>query len=340
MHTSFLRKLAITTAVSAILLLGADTLRAEDASSGAPAVEAADVPLENASAAASQSAGSNKKWAPIQLLIQRPSADGTRAFGVFLTKNVIGLRLGLNYSHEKYSDEGTSVSGLDIGLPNSVNHGTVGLQLAPFMNYSLGTSVAIQIAAVANVAKQNFSGIQISPIYNLTMNDKDKTSLTSICAQAGLANNCTARQSLQFGVGNFTTAKNTLQISALANIAWTKDTGTNGIQFGGLIFNYADSVRGAQIGGILNLASSSLDGLQVGLINKVFFNSVGTKQKDAPNGRLTGMQLGIINMADEVRGVQIGVINTTYKLKGVQIGLINLHYDGPIKFMPILNVGF
>lgn len=59
------------------------------------------------------------------------------------------------------------------------------------------------------------------------------------------------------------------------------------------------------------------------------------------DGRFTGLcQLGIVNVADEVRGLQLGLVNKACILRGVQIGLINLVSDNALPFCPIVNIGF
>lgn len=58
-------------------------------------------------------------------------------------------------------------------------------------------------------------------------------------------------------------------------------------------------------------------------------------------GRFTGaFQLGIVNIADEIRGVQLGIVNKACILRGVQIGLINMVSDNALPFCPVLNVGW
>lgn len=58
------------------------------------------------------------------------------------------------------------------------------------------------------------------------------------------------------------------------------------------------------------------------------------------HNNIYGVQFGIINQADEVYGFQVGLINRAKNLHGIQIGLANYNEAGPLKFMPVINVGF
>ena len=56
--------------------------------------------------------------------------------------------------------------------------------------------------------------------------------------------------------------------------------------------------------------------------------------------KISGAQVGIVNLADEVKGVQIGVFNHARSLRGLQIGLANHAEDGVLPWTAILNFGF
>lgn len=56
-------------------------------------------------------------------------------------------------------------------------------------------------------------------------------------------------------------------------------------------------------------------------------------------GDADGLQIGAVNVVSErTRGVQIGVVNYANELNGLQIGLLNFNNSG-ITF-PIINIGF
>lgn len=58
------------------------------------------------------------------------------------------------------------------------------------------------------------------------------------------------------------------------------------------------------------------------------------------NGEVNGCQVGFVNVAKDVNGVQVGMLNGAKKLCGVQIGLLNVNERGPLKFFPMINVGW
>ena len=54
----------------------------------------------------------------------------------------------------------------------------------------------------------------------------------------------------------------------------------------------------------------------------------------------TGVQWGVVNIAEEFTGLQLGLVNFTRRMKGVQIGLINIITEGTLPFMVIANADF
>ena len=99
------------------------------------------------------------------------------------------------------------------------------------------------------------------------------------------------------------------QISGLANIA---SGSVFGLQSAGL-FNTANTIRGMQDSGLFNI-SGNVHGLQAaGLFN------ISSK-------KMNGMQAaGLFNVAQEVSGIQAaGLFNCARKVRGVQVGVINI----------------
>lgn len=71
---------------------------------------------------------------------------------------------------------------------------------------------------------------------------------------------------------------------------------------------------------------SDMTGLQLGVLNVA--------------GWMYGAQLGAVNVASRSRGLQLGAINVAHRLEGVQIGLLNIATTHrPVPFMILLNVG-
>jgi hypothetical protein len=55
---------------------------------------------------------------------------------------------------------------------------------------------------------------------------------------------------------------------------------------------------------------------------------------------MTGLQFGLINVADRANGLQIGIINYVNDMIGIQIGLINYIENAEIFLAPIINASF
>ena len=100
------------------------------------------------------------------------------------------------------------------------------------------------------------------------------------------------------GAGLFNTAKN-----------------INGLQGAGL-FNISGNVNGMQSAGLFNIASKKVNGMQAaGLFNVA--------------QEIDGVQAaGLLNSAKKVRGLQVGVINIADENDGIAIGVFNFIKDG------------
>jgi hypothetical protein len=145
------------------------------------------------------------------------------------------------------------------------------------------------------------------------------------------------------------------QVSGLFNVAHRELVGA---QIGGF-FNYTGRyASGVQIAGIGNFVSNAtfgsqfsllynrtgeeLYGTQLALINSV--KKIEGKNSLLENNR-TGLQIGLVNLANKMNGFQVGLINYSRKMQGTQLGLINI--GGPVyksgakqgTFIGLLNVG-
>ncbi|MCE2449852.1 MAG: caspase family protein [Candidatus Latescibacteria bacterium] len=137
----------------------------------------------------------------------------------------------------------------------------------------------------------------------------------------------------------------TLSLGLLTN---TQDEAFRGVQFAWLV-NQARERTGNQIGGLGNLALREVDGWQasvvgvnwamgplqggqVGLIN-IASQVRGWQVAQTTNvvGKIRGWQLaGVTNFVGEVKGGQVGLLNVASEVKGWQVGLVNLssHIEG------------
>jgi len=107
------------------------------------------------------------------------------------------------------------------------------------------------------------------------------------------------------------------------------------------------------------IAQAPDTGLQIGLLNSVGRMSP-LSPDDTPKSFFSGIQIGIVNFADDVAGVQVGALaneanevtglqvsllwNQARILRGVQIGLVNSTGNGLLRDslggVPIINAAF
>jgi hypothetical protein len=95
----------------------------------------------------------------------------------------------------------------------------------------------------------------------------------------------------------------------------------------------------------LNLLSLSKSGNFTGYqfsffgMNKVNkdFKGLGQATINYHKGHSTGAQVGMVNIAKDIKGAQWGLVNTTKNLDGFQIGLINHAPNGFLPFFPFFN---
>jgi len=109
----------------------------------------------------------------------------------------------------------------------------------------------------------------------------------------------------------------------------TRNTGdVTGLQW--TAFGMVDGdFTGWQNGWLASMAGGNMQGLQSG-----FYNSCGLGS--------SGVQFGILNMADDFSGLQLGLVNVAETMRsGLQIGLINIIQNKEkLKFFPIVNWRF
>ena len=88
--------------------------------------------------------------------------------------------------------------------------------------------------------------------------------------------------------------------------------------------------------------SKDFTGYQFSIVgmNKVEgdFTGLGQGMINYHKGKTDGVQVGTINVAQNVKGAQWGLFNSTKKLNGFQIGLINYSPDGFLPIFPFFNI--
>jgi len=132
-------------------------------------------------------------------------------------------------------------------------------------------------------------------------------------------------------------------------IPWGSNNNVTGIDVG--LYGKANNMAGIQVNLLANIVrdradavqvslynhAGSLSGVQAGLMNVTGYGALGY---DTRLMFSACVQLGILNVANDLRGVQVGIVNQADMLYGFQIGLVNVIKSGVVPFMPIVNIGF
>lgn len=125
---------------------------------------------------------------------------------------------------------------------------------------------------------------------------------------------------IALGGNQFRESVDGVQVAVGVNLTEKLD----GVQIG-VGANVARDVDGAQIGAALNLSMGHMLGVQVGLVN-VADQVDGVQVSIANIGRgIDGVQVGLLNLSGSVSGLQLGLANlaTVGDVDGVQIGLLD-----------------
>ena len=70
------------------------------------------------------------------------------------------------------------------------------------------------------------------------------------------------------------------------------------------------------------------------------FSGVGFGLLQGVYGKLSGVQIGIINYVEKGAGLQMGIANIGEEFCGVQIGLINLNSSADLPCCPLISMRF
>lgn len=223
------------------------------------------------------------------------------------SKGVSGFEIGGLANITESNVKGGQVA----GIANIVNGQVNGLQLSGAFNYTFNPVNGVQISGVGNVNNDKAEGLQLAGVSN---NNK------------GIVNGVQIS-----GVLNTNLRKMTgLQLSGIANIQMAKIAGC---QLSG-IYGTASDVKGVQLSGIMSHVTHDVSGVQISsLLNKT--------------GKLNGLQLGIVNIADSIEnGFQVGLFNIVkngyraFEFTKDETYYCNFRYKtGGKRFYSILNAG-
>lgn len=226
--------------------------------------------------------------------------------------------------------------------------GTNGLNPGNFNNYfSLNlvsgysrSSLLFELGVASNLNLYRTQGLQIGGLINSTggnlyqgMSDKERVDAINAGMVASLAGlQFSGIANMVFGDGSGAQISGGLnfvkggmvgvQVSGLANVVHKYSLGA---QISGLFNVSTLAVSGVQLSGLANYTKGDLAGIQAALLNHCR-NIFGKNSYD--NAQPTGLQLGLINIANKMSGFQLGLINYASRSQGTQIGLINIYKGG------------
>ena len=114
-----------------------------------------------------------------------------------------------------------------------------------------------------------------------------------------------------------------------------------GIAFGVVNQNHALETSGHSFG-FVNLADGALTGSQFSLVNRATIRLTGAQVGFLNmSGYMTGAQIGVVNKCDKMQGFQFGFMNRCDELDGLQLGLFNItRLNGILPIMPLVNASF
>ena len=222
---------------------------------------------------------------------------------------VDGVEVGIMTNHVKNDVKGVQIAGLvntvggNVGESEHTNDNgkrTPGVQAAGLVNVANNVN-AVQIGGLVNVTKGHFDGVQFAGLVNTVGEDIGSNRLDSVSS------------SFRAGV----------QIAGLVNTGGN----TNAVQIAGLVNVSRGKFKGVQVAGIGNNVNRDGEGVQVGGIYNVNRGNGQTQIATITNTAddIQGSQVSLFfNKANRVSGVQIGLINVCDTTSGGSIGLINI----------------
>jgi hypothetical protein len=211
-----------------------------------------------------------------------------------------------------------------INLTSGYSSANYILEIGGISNLNVNETRGIQFAGIANITGGNaYQGMQAKEIDKI---EKAGFEANLSGAQfSGLANVVLKNVFGWQTTGGMNVVKGALVGLQIAGISNTVKKYSFGVQLSGVWNVSAESMDGIQISSLFNATTGGLYGFQLGAFNKAGFiegrNSFNSKDP-------TGLQLGLVNMANSMNGFQIGLINIGKRMQGTQIGLINIYRNG------------
>lgn len=195
----------------------------------------------------------------------------------------ISLTPGLS-THGRMSSQ--VVNKVSLNYIGGYTAGVEGFEGAGVFNINRKSMRYVQVAGLFNVVGRNANGFQGAGLHNMVMNDLQGMQM------AGIYNGTEGTVS-------------GLQAAGILNRSGGQ---TSGVQLAG-VGNYSRGhTNGLQLGAIGNISRGTMQGLQL---------SVGVNYART----LTGVQIGLVNMADSSAGTSIGLLNIIRKNGYYKLGM-------------------
>jgi len=252
--------------------------------------------------------------------------------------SITGASLGL------YGPEGGNLNGIQIGVVRvKADHELKGISFGLLGAGSEGRAAGLVIGGLGAGAGDSIKGITIG---GLGAGAGDNiTGFTFGGLGAGAGDSITG---VTIGLVVAGAGENIRGITC-AGIGAGAGGSITGITFGGLGAGAGDSVTGLTVGALGVGAGDDIKGLSIGGLGIGAGDTItgvcmalGTVRVEE-NGSLNGFAASAFNCVRGVQtGVSLGIVNYAHELRGIQIGLINYVRDNPRyrKMFPIVNMHF
>ncbi|MBK7402734.1 MAG: hypothetical protein IPJ34_42535 [Myxococcales bacterium] len=197
-----------------------------------------------------------------------------------------------------------------------VSHGLSGVEIGGVFNIETGFVCGVQIGGAVNVVGGDVSGVQIGGAVNVVSGN---VAGVQVSGAFGLGNDFVG---VQFA-GGLALGRDLRGGQVGGGVALARDL--EGVQFSGG-FGLARNVKGVQVGSFV--VANDLVGAQLGAVNAAV--------------TLRGAQLGTVNFATQVYGAQLGAVNiSTGRVAGLQLGVVNVadDVDVPIGVVNVVRKG-
>lgn len=184
------------------------------------------------------------------------------------------------------------INHLSINLIAGVSKATEGVEIGGFANINRDHMYGVQVAGFGNIVGDDAAGVQIAGFGNIVGDNAHALQLA--------------------GFGNIAGGKvYSGQIAGFANIA---GGAVGGVQLAGFGNIAGGKVGGGQIAGFGNIGGH-VNGLQLAGFGNIADNVNGAQVSSVINiaGHVKGLQLGLVNISEEMDGIPVGLISIVKK---------------------------